>query len=293
MKCGFKGFLFVTPVILCCLLVLVYPLIYNVDLSFRQVTFATLLRGGSPWVGFKNYRDLAKDPLFLRVLLNTLIFWSGSIAIQFSIGFGFALLFYKRFPLNTFYRAVVLLPWFIPIVVSGAVFRWFFSGETGLVNCLLIGLGILEKPIPWLTNPSIVIYTLTLANIWLGIPFNFIMLFTGLQAIPLELYECAKVDGANEWQTMWYITIPLLRPMAILTILLGTIYTIKVFDLVWIMTAGGPGGASHLFTTLAYHFAFQRFRFGYSSAVVIIMMLIITGLVLTLRRTRIRLEHQV
>ncbi|MEM3434339.1 MAG: sugar ABC transporter permease [Candidatus Methanomethyliaceae archaeon] len=291
MKCGFKGFLFVTPVVLCCLLVLVYPLIYNIDLSFRQVTFTTLLRGGSPWVGFKNYRDLAKDPLFLRVLLNTLIFWSGSIVIQFSIGFGFALLFSKRFPLNTFYRAVVLLPWFIPIVVSGAVFRWFFSGETGLVNCLLIGLGILAKPIPWLTNPSIVIYTLTLANIWLGIPFNFIMLFTGLQAIPLELYECAKVDGANEWQTMWYITIPLLRPMAILTILLGTIYTIKVFDLVWIMTTGGPGGASHLFTTLAYHFAFQRFRFGYSSAVVIIMMLIITGIVLTLRRTRIRLEH--
>lgn len=290
MRCGAKGFIFLAPALLCCFLVLIYPLFYNINLSSRQVTFTTLLRGSSPWVGLRNYRDLARDPLFLRVLVNTLVFWGGSIVIQFMIGLGFALLFAKRFPLNTIYRAVILLPWFIPIVVSGTIFRWLFSGETGLINCLLVGFGILSQPIPWLTNPELVIYTLTLANIWLGIPFNFIMLFTGLQAIPLELYECARVDGAREWQIIWYITLPLLKPIAILTVLLGTIYTIKVFDLVWIMTAGGPGGASHLFTTLAYHLAFQRFRFGHSSAVVIIMMFIITSTVLLLRWARMKME---
>lgn len=272
-----KRGLFVLPLILSLSLVIGYPLIYLVNLSFRQVDFANLLKGGSPWVGFANYNILARDPLFSRMLLNTVIFWGGSISFQFLIGLGLALLFAKRFPLNGLYRSLILLPWFIPLTVSCAFWKWALSGETGIINAYLLGLGVLQKPIPWLTSPRLAIYSLTLANVWLGIPFNFIMLFTGLQAIPTELYESARVDGARESQIVWYITLPLLKPTIIVTLLLGTIYTIKVFDLVWVITGGGPGGASHLFTTLAYYLAFARFRFGQSAAVGVLLMAI-TGI---------------
>jgi len=276
----------VLPLVLSITLLMVYPSIYLVNLSFRQVGFATFLKGGSPWIGLGNYRALAHDPLFSRVLLNTLIFWAGSISFQFVIGLGLALLFAKKFPMNKLYRSLVLIPWFVPLTVSGAIWKWVLSGETGIINSYLLGLGVLEKAIPWLTSSRLAIYSLTLANIWLGIPFNFVMLFTGLQAIPTELYECARVDGANERQIVRYITLPLLKPVAVITILLGTIYTIKVFDLVWVVTGGGPGGASHLFTTLAYYLAFTRFRFGQSAAVGILMMLLIGILLLILGRAR-------
>jgi len=270
------NYLYLLPAILCCLFVLIYPLFYNLQMSFREVTFVTLTRGGSPWVGLSNYRSTVHNPVFLRVLFNTLVFWLGSVTVQFILGFLLALLFSKSFPLNYFYRALVLLPWFIPLTVSGTVFKWFFSGETGLINSLLLGMGLISKPIPWLTSPRLAIYTATLANIWLGIPFNFIMLFTGLQAIPIELYESARVEGAREWQLVRYITVPLLKPTIFLTLVLGSIFTIKVFDIVWVLTGGGPGEASHILTTWAYSLAWQRFRFGEHASVIGVTMLLIS-----------------
>jgi len=286
MKNSKVGYIFLLPVVISCLFVLIYPLIYNLNLSFRNVNFTTFIRGGAPWVGLNNYLKIIRDALFAKVLLNTLIFWLGSISFQFLIGLALALLFYNKFPLNLLYRSLVLLPWFVPLTVSGAIFKWFFAGETGFINSFLIGLRYIRKPIPWLTDPKIAIYTVTLVNIWLGIPFNFIMIFTGLQAIPTELFESAKVDGARDFQILRYITLPLLKPTIMLTLVLGSIFTIKVFDIVWVLTAGGPGGATHLFTTLAYHLAFQRFRFGESSAVVVIMMVILFLLVMLLQRIR-------
>lgn len=286
------GYFYLLPAFLSCLFVLIYPLFYNLQMGFREVTFVTFIRGGSPWVGLSNYRSVLCNPVFLRVLSNTVIFWLGSISVQFLLGFLLALLFTKNFPLNYFYRALVLLPWFIPLTVSGTVFKWFFSGETGLINSLLLGMGLISKPIPWLTSPQLAIYTATLANIWLGIPFNFIMLFTGLQAIPIELYESARVEGAHEWQLVRYVTIPLLKPTILLTLILGSIFTIKVFDIVWVLTGGGPGEASHIFTTWAYSLAWQRFRFGEHASVIGIMMLFIglLGCLLLFARRHWRVE---
>jgi multiple sugar transport system permease protein len=292
MKGSKWGYFYLLPAFLSCLFVLVYPLFYNLQMGFREVTFVTFIRGGSPWVGLGNYWSILHNPVFLRVLSNTAIFWLGSISVQFVLGFLLALLFNKNFPLNYFYRALILLPWFIPLTVSGTVFKWFFSGETGLINSLLLGMGLINKPIPWLTSPRLAIYTATLANIWLGIPFNFIMLFTGLQAIPVELYESAKVEGAHEWQLVRYVTVPLLKPTILLTLILGSIFTIKVFDVVWVLTGGGPGDASHIFTTWAYSLAWQRFRFGEHASVIGIMMLFISllGCLLLFARRHWRVE---
>lgn len=289
---GRRSYLYLLPAIVTCVFLSVYPIVYNLDMSLRRVSFVTLIRGGSPWVGGENYINVIGNPVFGRVFLNTLIFWLGSISCQFVIGLALALLFNERFPLNGFYRALVLLPWFVPLTVSGTVFKWFFSGETGFINSLLIGIGVLKQPIPWLTSPKIAIYTATLANIWLGIPFNFIMLLTGLQAIPVELYECARVDGATGWHLLRHITLPLLKPMILLTLILGSIFTIKVFDIVWILTGGGPGEASHIFTTWAYSLAWQRFRFGEHAAVVGIVMILISllGVSLVVLQGKWRME---
>lgn len=277
------GYVFVLPAVIGILVLMVYPVVYNVYLSLHDVSFVTFVRGGSPWVGLKNYRDLLADPLFGKVSANTAIFLVGSISLQFGSGLLLAFLFEKRFPLNNLYRGLIILPWFVPVLVSGTMFRWFFS-ERGLVNALLMAAGFVKDPVRWITSPDLAIYSVTLANVWLGIPFNFIMLLTGLQAIPQTLYECAEIDGAKPWQKALYISIPMLRPVIATTLMLGTIFTVKVFDLVWIITKGGPGGASHLFSTLSYSLAFEQFRFGYASAVIIAMTVVVTLLALVLYR---------
>jgi multiple sugar transport system permease protein len=266
--------------------VLLYPLIYNISLSLHDVTFTSFIKGGSNWIGLQNYWTLRTDSQFIRTLFNTLIFLGGSIFFQFVIGFSLALLFTKRFPLNNFLQGLIMLPWFVPIATSAIVFRWFFA-DAGLINSFLIGVGLIRTPINWITSSKLAIISVTVANIWLGIPFNFIMLLTGLKAIPGELYECAAIDGAREWQKVVYISLPLLRNVIAATLILGSVLTIKVFDLVWLLTKGGPAGASHLLSTYSYSLAFERFRFGYSAAVILVMILIVVVMMPLLNRIQI------
>jgi multiple sugar transport system permease protein len=286
MRLGLKSLLFILPALLYVGAVLLYPLIYNISLSLHDVTFTSFIKGGSNWIGLQNYWTLRTDSQFIRTLFNTLIFLGGSIFFQFVIGFSLALLFTKRFPLNNFLQGLIMLPWFVPIATSAIVFRWFFA-DAGLINSFLIGVGLIRTPINWITSSKLAIISVTVANIWLGIPFNFIMLLTGLKAIPGELYECAAIDGAREWQKVVYISLPLLRNVIAATLILGSVLTIKVFDLVWLLTKGGPAGASHLLSTYSYSLAFERFRFGYSAAVILVMILIVVVMMPLLNRIQI------
>jgi multiple sugar transport system permease protein len=270
----------------CVAALLLYPIAYNLWLSLHDVSLVSFVRGGSAWVGLGNYRALLEDPLFRRVAVNAMLFLVVSVAFQLTVGFLLALLFDRPFPLNGIYRSFVLLPWFIPVLVSGTVFRWIFS-ERGLINGWLLAVGVIDNPIPWITDARYAIWSVVAANIWLGIPFNFIMVLTGLKSIPPELYECAELDGAGEVAKVVHITIPLLKPVLLTTVLLGTIFTVKVFDLVWVITRGGPGGASHLFSTYSYALALEQFRFGYGSAVIMIMVGAMTLLTLFLNRVRV------
>lgn len=280
-------YLFLLPAIIYICLLLIYPLLYNVNLSFKDVNLITYMKGTSKLVGFANYVRLFHDPVFYRILYNTGVFMVLSIVFQFSLGLLLALLFNKDFPLKHLFQGLLLLPWFVPIMVKGNIFRWLFS-DMGTLNGVLISWGLISEPIPWITSSWLPIISLSLANIWLGIPFNFILLYTGLKAIPLELYECAQIDGAREWHQAVYITIPLLKPVIVTTLMLGSIFTIKVFDLVWIITKGGPGNLSHLFSTYSYALAMDQFQFGMGSAVAIIMVLIVT--VITIAFHMIKVE---
>ena len=230
-------YLFILPFVIFCLILLLYPVVYSLALSFREATVETFVSGEMPFNGLTQYQAALADPIFWRALTNTLLFAFFSILFQFTIGFLLALLFQADFPWKNFCLAALLVPWVSPILTAANIFKGLFN-EVGPINRLaqLIGLG----PFPWLADPSYALPATIVANIWIGFPFNFILLYAGMRSIPEDVYEAAKIDGAGFWQRVGFITLPMLKPVTVAVLMLGTIYTVKVFDIVWIMTGGGP-----------------------------------------------------
>jgi multiple sugar transport system permease protein len=289
---SYKLYFFLIPILVYQLIFGIYPLIYNLILSLKDVNLITYIRGTSQWIGLSNYVQILKDTVFQRAFFNTLVFTGLSISFQFIIGFLLALLFNRSFPLKGLLQSLIMVPWVLPIIVSGSFFRWFFS-DRGILNGFLLSWGLIDKPIPWITSQILPIFSVTMVNIWLGIPFNFVLLYTGLRAIPLELFESVDIDGANWWQKIIFITVPLLKPVIIITLTLGCIFTVKAFDVVWIITKGGPGDVSHLLSTLSYSLAFNKFHFGKASSVLVIMLWLVIGLIILLNSIRAEEESSI
>ena len=245
---------FIAPVVVYLAVFYAYPLFRNLDLSFRDYTLRSFIDGNAPFVWFENYIEVLNDSTFGPALLNTAVFTFVSIAFQFTIGMALAVFFFRHFPLAATLRALFLVPWLLPLLVSASVWAWMLNSESGIINAALEAIGLSQ--INWLTSPQWSMVSVLLANIWIGIPFNLVILYSGLQNIPGEVYEAASLDGANGWQTFWRITFPLLRPVSAITILLGLVYTLKVFDIIWIMTRGGPGNSSTTFAIWSYRLGF-------------------------------------
>ncbi|WP_406067772.1 carbohydrate ABC transporter permease [Micromonospora sp. NBC_01638] len=258
-----------------------YPLYRNVELSLREYTVRSFVQGDAPFAGLDNYRTVLTDPAFGPTLAHTLIFTAASLAFQFSIGMALALFFHQHFPLSRTLRALILVPWLLPLIVSASTWSWLLNSDSGLVNAALGVVGI--GPVNWLTSPGWSLTSVIIANVWIGIPFNLVVLYSGLQAIPAEMYEASALDGATGWQRFWSITFPLLRPVSTITLLLGLIYTLKVFDIIWIMTRGGPIGSSATLATWSYRLGFGNLlpEFGPGAAIgnLLIVMALIAGLV--------------
>jgi multiple sugar transport system permease protein len=258
-----------------------YPLYKNLDLSIRGYTIRSFVYGGAPLVGLQNYRTVVDDPTFAPALVHTLIFTFASILFQFAIGLALAVFFHQHFRLSATLRGLFLVPWLLPLIVSASTWAWMLDSDSGVVNSAISALG--GRPIDWLTSPTWSLVSVLIANIWIGIPFNLVILYSGLQNIPAELNEAAALDGASGWQRFWRVTFPLLRPVSAITLLLGLIYTLKVFDIIWIMTKGGPDNASTTLATWAYQLGFANLipSFGPSAAVgnMLIVMALIAGLV--------------
>lgn len=245
---------FLLPVVVYLVLFYAYPLWRNLDLSFRDYTLASFITGDAPFVWFDNYVEVLSSSTFTPALLNTAIFTFGSIIVQYTIGLALAVFFFRKFPLSATLRALFLVPWLLPLLVSASIWAWMLNSESGIVNAGLEAIGL--QQINWLTSPQWSLISVLIANIWIGIPFNLVILYSGLQNIPGDLYEAASLDGANGRQTFWKITFPLLRPVSAITILLGMVYTLKVFDIIWIMTRGGPGDSSTTFSIWSYRLGF-------------------------------------
>ena len=269
-------YLFVVPALLYILLTTIYPIVSNLRMSFYDVTVTTFLSNSAPFIGLGNYSKVLSDPAFQNALRLSLLFTAGSLLFQFTIGFTLALLFSRPFPGNGLLRALMLLGWMLPIVVSGSIFRWMLDGSFGIINFVLQDLGLLHGQRFWLTEPNYALLGTILANIWVGIPFNMVLLLPGLQSISPSLYEAASIDGATSWQSFVHVTVPLMRPVALSVLLLGIIYTFKVFDVVYVMTGGGPVDATTVLPIYVYNLAFQFFRFGEASATAILLLLVLT-----------------
>jgi multiple sugar transport system permease protein len=279
--------LFVVPAALAIVALFGYPVVKNLVMSFQDYTLRTFFTGQAPWVGLQNYVTVIQDDVFSKAVVNTALFTIGSIAGQFVIGMLLALFFHKNFPLNGVLRALFLLPWLIPLIVGSAAWRAILEQDSGILNVTLQNLGIIDSPVPWLTSPDVALIAVILVNIWLGIPFNLTLLYSGLQHIPDELYEAGAMDGATGWKAFWNITLPNMRAVVGVTLMLGVIYTLKVIDIILGLTQGGPANATQTIATQSYRDSFVEFKFGQGAALSNILIAIsLVFSVVYLRATR-------
>ena len=258
------GLLFALPACVYMLVFVGYPIISNLLLSLQDVTVANLSRGEKHFIGIANYVKLFHDDVFLKSLGNTLLFTVSCLVFQFLIGFILALFLNKNFSFARTVRGILMIPWMIPMTVTALIFKLLFS-----------------QNIDWLTSSKTAMLVVIIANVWIGIPFNTILLSTGLTTIPQELYESAAIDGASASQSFWRITLPLLRPTIESVLVLGFIYTFKVYDLVYVMTSGGPVNSTHLLSTYSYKQSFELFNYSIGSAVanVLLLILLMVGII--------------
>jgi multiple sugar transport system permease protein len=264
--------MFVLPAGIYMVLYFGYPVVKNATMSFQDYTTKTFFTGEAPWVGLQNYLTVINSNLFGSAMLNTGLFTVGSIAGQFVIGLALAVFFNRRFPLSGFLRAMLLLPWLLPLIVASATWRSILDQDSGVLNQFLGVFGI--HGVPWLTSPSVALIAVILVNIWVGIPFNVTLLYGGLQDIPAELYEAGALDGATGWKAFWHITWPNLRPVVSVVLVLGVVYTIKVLDIILGLTNGGPANATQTIAVRSYQESFVNFQFGVGAAFSNILILI-------------------
>jgi multiple sugar transport system permease protein len=259
---------FLAPVVAYLGLFYAYPLYRNIDLSIRSYTVTSFVSGNAPFAGFSNYRGIFTNPTFSPALINTAVFVFVSIAFQFAIGLALAVFFHRNFRLSGLLRALFLVPWLLPLLVSASTWSWMLNSDSGIVNAFLQAVG--ASPIDWLTS----------------------IMYSGLQSIPTDVFEAASIDGASGWQRFWRITFPLLRPVSAITLLLGFVYTLKVFDIIWIMTRGGPATSSTTLAIWSYQLSFGSLLPDFSSAAAVGNVLIIIAVVFALVyvRARHRLE---
>jgi multiple sugar transport system permease protein len=285
------GWLFLLPAIAYLLFAFAGPIVYNIMLSFERTSPATIASLSAPWAGLDNYRFILHDPVSRAAIGRTFVFTFGSLLGQFVIGFALALLFSVRFPGRTFARSLIIVPWLLPLIVTGVIFRFLFQAEGGAVNQLLKEVGLVHEPAQWLNDPHLALWTILIANIWLGVPFFTLLLYSALQEVPMEIREAAIIDGAGPWQRLRLVIVPIILPVIEVTLLLGFVFTVKVFDLVIGLTGGGPANATQLITTWSYNLSFQVFSFGEGAAlnnVLLLLALVCAPVYLWLSRDSLR-----
>jgi multiple sugar transport system permease protein len=245
-----------------------WPIVRNLWLSIQTKDLAS---GAQPYfIGLGNYQQLFHDDRFWQSLWNTLIFTSISVSCEFLLGLIFALLMNLSFRGRGIFRASILIPWALPPAVMAMGWRWIFNDTYGIMGDIIIKLGISERPIAWLGDPYWAMAAAILADIWKTTPFIAIIILAGLQSIPNDLYEAASLDGAGPGKRFFLITLPLVRPYLGLALLFRFIQAYGVFDLIWVLTGGGPAGATQTIALYIYDNVFRYLRLGYGSALTVI-----------------------
>ncbi|HTJ95737.1 MAG TPA: sugar ABC transporter permease [Pararobbsia sp.] len=261
------------------------PLVYNVVLSFQQVDLMSPAFFVRPFVGLANYLDVISRPESRIVVANTLLFVALSLVFQIAIGLLLALLFMQRFPAAAFLRGLFLAGWIMPGLVVGAIWKLVFAGDYGVLNHLLISAGLIQSKVFWLSDPHVALYAVIGANIWLGVPFNMLLLSVGLIGIPADIYEAAKIDGAGPIRRFFSMTLPMMRSTLGAVVALGAIMTMQQFDLIAALTQGGPANASQVAQYWSWQLSFQTFEVAQGSAVATVMLLLVLAVAIVYVRS--------
>ncbi|MCC7205952.1 MAG: sugar ABC transporter permease [Anaerolineae bacterium] len=262
-------YLFLLPAAAALLFIFFYPMARSVYVSFFNYD---QLAGEFSYTGLQNYLDIVRGNEFWNSLRVSLGWVVGSVLGQFLVGFGFALLLHERWPGNRFVRALMLLPWVMPGVSIGLIWRLIYNPQFGMLNDILTRLGM--PPQTWLADPNMAMFAVIVPNVWKAFPFVAVTMLAGLSSIPTELYEAAKVDGATTWGRFRFVTLPSMRNLILILTLLLCVWTFNFFDLPFVLTQGGPAGATKVMPILVYESAFEDFQYGYSSALAVVMTVI-------------------
>jgi multiple sugar transport system permease protein len=270
-------YLYVMPALVVMLIVIAYPVYYTIDLSFFRTPPSLQLRDKT-FIGLDNYATILSSASFWKVTVNTLIWTVFSTLFAFVLGLGAALALHREFVGRGLLRGLLLIPWVVSAVAASYVWKWLYHSDFGAIGALSVQLGFTSEPINFVDNTTTVLPALIVVNVWKEFSFAMIMLMAGLQTVPEQLLRAAQVDGASAWQRFWHVTFPHLRGVSTVTVLLLMVINFNSFIIPWIMTGGGPAGASDIWITQIYQLAFGRQRWGVASAYSVILFIVMMTL---------------
>lgn len=271
-----EPYFFILPCLILVIVIIFYPVVVGVINSFRNLSLITTVP--PRFVGIGNFVRLFNDSMFWSSLGKSCIWTTSIVAVTMVAGFGIAILLNQDIRGKRIFRGLVLIPWVIPAAIGGVIWKWIYAEQYGLLNFLLKRLGIITVYQPWLSIPDKAFWAVTFVAIWKGIPFVAITFLAGLQSIPPYLYEAAKVDGANSWQLLRWITIPQLKGLALIVALLTAIWNFNQFEIIQVITRGGPGNATSTLPVFTYKLFSQAFQISYASSVAVVMLAIMSFL---------------
>lgn len=286
---GALPYVLLSPAVVATAIIVFYPMAQAIVTSLYQ---SILWKPRDiRFIALDNYAALLQDPVFWSSLGRTAIWIGLTVPLQMLLGLVTALLLNQEFRWRGLARSLILIPWALPSVVIGLMWAWIYNPQVGLLNDLLLRLGLLQTAVPWLANPDTSLYAIIAALVWQGFPFFAIMILAGLQTIPASLYEAAEIDGANDWQQFWNITMPGLKGVLVTAVMLRIIWVANSVDVIYVMTGGGPGYATHTLPLYAFKRTYSSMDFGYGSALAVTFSVLLLGaIVLYLRRVGRGLE---
>lgn len=271
------GWTLILPALIMLLLVYAYPILRAFWLSVYTQNLGTELQ--RVFSGLSNYQRMVGDGRFWQSLWNTAIFTTVSVLLELILGIGVALVLNQAFRGRSIVRTITLIPWALPTAIMGIAWAWIFNDQYGVVNDILRRLGLIDAGISWLGNPTLAMIAVIFADVWKTTPFIALLLLAGLQSISNDLYEAHSLDGASAWQSFWKITIPLLMPQIVIALLFRFAQAFAIFDLIQVMTGGGPAGATETVSIYIYSTVMRYLDFGYGSALIVVTFLILVAAV--------------
>ena len=269
------GWLLVAPVALFLIAVFAYPVISTALTSLQKARLQK--PGEAEFIGLQNYFDFFSEPAFWQSIGRTLYFTVVSVGLELALGIAIAAFLQRRYFGWRFLRLAVFVPWAVPTIAAATMFRWIYNADYGALNGLLYQFGIINSYVPWLADPFAAMNFVIVADVWKSTPFVVLIALAAMASIPGELYEAARIDGASRWQSFWRVTLPLLKGAVLVVLVVRTVEAFRVFDMIYVLTGGGPANATLVISYMAYQETFRFFDMGRGAAISFIISLFVLG----------------